>query len=277
MKEEHNSERTYLQQLISLYQLSVRNVPILKYSWVIISGICLMAIIALFKLDPFEVCLFTIGVLVLSFLGFIFSSIVKGKDKPIRIALYIVIYAIITTLSVVVLSFGSYIIFESPKIFDLFFVEQSIVKEPLNKLLRELEADYHNNFRNVRSEYLLETTPYSVIYDVKYPLGNINAWIEIQSSDTNKVECRVDVYKGSSKEMAKREVLNYHNRLSSWLNEYSSSIKDNKDVGDTILYLEYFQKEGVIIRLSSWGPYRDAKRNDNYYTYISIRRPSWDY
>lgn len=277
MKNEPTSSQNYLQQLVSLYRLSIKNVPILKYSWVIISAICIMAIIALFKLDPLDVFLFTVGLLLLSFLGFVFSNLIKGKDKPIRIALYIIIYAIVLTLSVLVLSFGSYVIFEKPKIFDLLFVDKMASIEPLNNLLLELEEDYINNFYNIRSDYVLERTTYSVIYDVKYPLGNINAWIEIQTADTNKVECRIDVYKGKNKDMALLEALNYHNRLSSWLNEYSSSIKTNKISGDTISYLEYLQKDGVIIRLAAWGPYSDSYGDSSYYTYLSLRRPSWDY
>lgn len=130
-----------------LYRESVRNVPLLKYSWVLVSTVCILALIGYFKLRNEEVFLYALAVLVICFLGFVFSLFLNKKDKVIRFALYLFVYSLILTMCIAVLGLGSFIIFERPSFYRRWFptendsndiiLSDTIPKFDTSMLLRE--------------------------------------------------------------------------------------------------------------------------------------------
>ncbi|AEV99373.1 hypothetical protein A4D02_34220 [Niastella koreensis] len=119
--------------ILSLYRESVKKIPILKFSWVLISTICILSISAYLKLKNGDVFFYAIGVLIISFLAFVFSLMLKIKDVVIKIAVYIIVYCIIITMSVAVLGFASFIIQEKPSFYKRWFPAEADKKEVLTQ------------------------------------------------------------------------------------------------------------------------------------------------
>src|SRR5689334_3566512 len=90
-------------KLIKIYKQAVKNVPILKYSWILIATICILAFAGYFKLKNSDVFLYAIAVILISFIGFIFSFLVRVRDRYIRVLIYILISCIILVCSSAVL------------------------------------------------------------------------------------------------------------------------------------------------------------------------------
>lgn len=112
-----------LNTILDLYRESVKRVPILRYSWVLVSTICILSLAAYFKLQTVDVFVYALAVLIISFLSFVFSQFLKTKDITIRISLYIFTYGIIITMTALVISFGSFVIFKQPEFYKRFFKE----------------------------------------------------------------------------------------------------------------------------------------------------------
>ncbi|WP_337965058.1 DUF2321 domain-containing protein [uncultured Flavobacterium sp.] len=110
-----------LSSIIVLYKQAVDNVPILKYSWVIVATICLLALAGYFKLNNSDVFVYPFFVLVISFFAFVFSLLLKTEDRFIKIILYIFITCLIITIATAVLGFASYILFKEPVFYERLF------------------------------------------------------------------------------------------------------------------------------------------------------------
>ena len=113
-----------LKSILDLYRQAIKNVPFLKYSWIIVATICILSITAYFKLKNSDVFYYTIGVLGISFLGFVFSFLTRTKDVVVRISLYILVYCIIGTLGALALSFGVFIFKGKPEFYERYFPVQ---------------------------------------------------------------------------------------------------------------------------------------------------------
>jgi hypothetical protein len=120
-----NSSRVEVNGLINIYKQAVKNVPILKYSWILIATICILSFTAYFKLNNLDVFFYAILVILISFLGFLFSSFLKAKDKFIRVLLYLILSSIVITLGTAILGIGVFIIWEKPKFYTIWFPNQS--------------------------------------------------------------------------------------------------------------------------------------------------------
>lgn len=118
-------EKNILQTTLKLYRESVKNVPILRYSWIIVGTICILSLTAYFKLKNTDVFIYALVVLFISFLGFVFSFLTKTSDIIIRVALYILVYAIVTTMATAVCGFGYFIVKGEPTFYERYFPDQS--------------------------------------------------------------------------------------------------------------------------------------------------------
>lgn len=145
-KPEDNNKKLF-KTTLALYRESVKNVPLLKYSWVLIATICILTFTAYFKLKNSDVFFYAIAVLIISFSGFVFSFLLKTQDIIIRIALYILVYCIIATMGTAVLGFASFILTGQPEFYRRWFPEQT--PEPNNTSLEIL--DRTNKIRELLS------------------------------------------------------------------------------------------------------------------------------
>ena len=125
MIDKPTQNKTNFKSILDLYRQAIKNVPLLKYSWVLIATICILTITAYFKLKNSDVFYYGIGVLVISFLGFVFSFLTRTKDIVVRISLYILVYCIIGTLGAVAVSFGVFIFKGKPEFYERYFPIQS--------------------------------------------------------------------------------------------------------------------------------------------------------
>ncbi|HEX7846850.1 MAG TPA: FUSC family protein [Chitinophagaceae bacterium] len=162
--------------IVKIYKQAIANVPILKYSWVLIATVCILALAAFYKLDNADVFFYAIGVIIISFFAFLFSYLLKIPDAFIKWLLRILITCIVVALCVTVLGLASYIIWGKPEFYNRWFQKQSNVqikdstkfqlksalaelsgkKRALAKLL-EMDADkiniHTNDFNNDESKW----------------------------------------------------------------------------------------------------------------------------
>lgn len=131
------------EKITSLYKESVRNVPILRFSWLFIATICILALSAYFKLNNGDVFYYAIGVLTISVLGFVFSLLLKTRDIVIKIALYILVYSIVVTTAIAVGGFASFILIKKPVFYQIYFPDKKNVGNDLLKPNPEKEAEPH--------------------------------------------------------------------------------------------------------------------------------------
>jgi hypothetical protein len=110
-----------LPQVIRLYREAIRKVPILKYSWVIVCSACLFGIIGYLKLQNFHVFYFTLIVIILSFICFLFSLFSNEKDSFIKGVRYFLILCITITSAIAILGFGTFIIWAKPAFYKRWF------------------------------------------------------------------------------------------------------------------------------------------------------------
>ena len=110
--------------LLKTYRQAIKNVPLLKYSWILIATICILALTAYFKLKNADVFFYAFGVILVSFLGFLFSYLLKINDKFIRVLLRILIACIVLTIGAAVLGFGSFIFWKRPEFYRQWFPVQ---------------------------------------------------------------------------------------------------------------------------------------------------------
>lgn len=121
-----------MNEIKELYLKAVRNVPILKYSWILIATICLLTLTAYFKLKNSDVFFYAFGVLVISLIGFVLSYLTKSKDPTIKIAIYILIFSIVSTVAISILGFASFIFFGKPEFYQIWFPQKTNI-QPTNE------------------------------------------------------------------------------------------------------------------------------------------------
>jgi hypothetical protein len=112
--------------LVKLYYQSIKNVPILKYSRILVACIFILALIAFFELKNSDVFYYAIGVILISFIGFLFSFLINTKDIFIRRLLYLLVSCIVVTMCAATLGFGSYIFLQKPAFYSQWFPDLSI-------------------------------------------------------------------------------------------------------------------------------------------------------
>ncbi len=124
------------------FKLAVKNVPILKYSWVLIATICILALVSYFRLQNADVFFYAILVLFISFLGFVFSYLLTKSDKVVRSSLYVIIICIAITIGTTVISFGTYIIWGVPSLYNKLFPADAVPKEKNSDSLSKRDIDF---------------------------------------------------------------------------------------------------------------------------------------
>src|SRR5690242_19881536 len=107
-----------IKSLLKYYREAIKNVPLLKYSKLIIVTTIILALIAYFKLKNEQVFLYAFLVLFLTFLTFVCAQLAQSKDKIMRFAFYIVTYCVVITMSITILSFASFLLFEKPAFYE---------------------------------------------------------------------------------------------------------------------------------------------------------------
>lgn len=124
-------------EILNIYKQAVKNVPILRYSWILIATICILALTAFFKLNNSDVFIYAIWLIFISFLGFIFSYLLKTNDGFIKFLLRFLITCIVITISVIVLGFGTFIIWKEPDFYSIWLpskVDKVIIPNETNKI-----------------------------------------------------------------------------------------------------------------------------------------------
>lgn len=134
-----SSPHSEVSGLISLYKQAIKNVPVLKYSWVLIATVCILALAAYFKLKNSDVFFYALLVIVISFLGFLFSYLLKTQEKFIRFLLYLLLTSLVITIGTAVLGFGTFIIWEKPAFYNRWFPNQS--HDPSGDTTKKIKAD----------------------------------------------------------------------------------------------------------------------------------------
>lgn len=126
--------------IISIYKQAVKNLPILRYSWILIATICVLAFAAYFKLKNSDVFFYALLVIVISFLGFLFSYLLKTKEKFVKVLLYLLLLALVFTLVTAILAFGTFIIWEKPKFYNRWFPNQSSTNAEDNTINKSVDS-----------------------------------------------------------------------------------------------------------------------------------------
>jgi len=134
-----------MKKILKYYYESIENIPILRYSRILIATIFILSLIAFFQLNNRDVFFYAVAVTFISFLSFIFSHLIKSQKKIIQIALYIIIYSIVITMTVCILGFASFVIFEKPNFYKRWFPDQA-----------KLNTDSSVTSRNNKLNLLLE-------------------------------------------------------------------------------------------------------------------------
>lgn len=145
-----NSAEHQVAWLLKVYKQAVKNVPLLKYSWIIIATIVILALTAFFRLKNTDVFFYAIGVIIISFLGFVFSYLLKTEDKFIKFLLRVFITCIFITLCTAVVGFGSFIVWEKPEFYKRWFPSQKdtshvIMIDTITKVDRSKDISERNN------------------------------------------------------------------------------------------------------------------------------------
>lgn len=107
--------------IIKLFREAVKQVPLLKYGWVVIGTICVLALAGFFSLDPAAVFGWSLAMIGLSVLSFVFSYLLRTRDSFVKILLRLLIACIVIMVSTYILSLGSFLIWERPKLIGHIF------------------------------------------------------------------------------------------------------------------------------------------------------------
>ena len=83
-------------RILKTFREAVKNVPLLKYAWILIATICILCLIKFFQLKIEDVFLSALGVLLICFLGFAFSLFLIKNDPLIKVAKYVIIYILLS-------------------------------------------------------------------------------------------------------------------------------------------------------------------------------------
>ncbi|MEJ7642905.1 MAG: hypothetical protein WKF36_12040 [Candidatus Nitrosocosmicus sp.] len=123
-----------IDKILKIYKESIAKVPILNYSSVLITTICILTLIAYFKLNNLTVFIYAIAVLVVTLICFAFSYLIKVKDNYSKGLLYAITTPFVLIIAISVLGFGSFIIFGKPKFYKRWFPdERDIPKDTARK------------------------------------------------------------------------------------------------------------------------------------------------
>jgi hypothetical protein len=187
--------------ILNAYKQAIKNVPILRYSWVFIATILILALAAYFKLNNSDVFFYAVGVILISFMGFLFSYLLKTKDNIIRILLYILISTIVISIGTAVLSFGSFIVWQKPDFYKRWFPNQISSTEAINykpeyKFVRIIQKAISNLDKTKYTGTAYDYWPECGLRGSYYHLLSIVSFSEIQNLFDEKVF--VDNSKSSS-------------------------------------------------------------------------------
>jgi len=112
-------------KIIDLYKESIQNFPLLKYSWVLVATICILALTAYFKLRNIDVFSYVFAVLFICFVGFSLSLLIRQSVIYLKILLYAFITCLIFAMCSAILGFGYFIFFNKPQFFSQWFPDQN--------------------------------------------------------------------------------------------------------------------------------------------------------
>ncbi|MCF0075326.1 FUSC family protein [Dyadobacter sp. CY261] len=110
-----------LKDILDVYSMAIKNFKLLKYSWVLIATICILALVAFYKLQNKDVFLYALAVIFISFIGFLLSTLQAQNDKFKKALINVLIASLTITMSVAILSFGSFIIWGQPELYKNVF------------------------------------------------------------------------------------------------------------------------------------------------------------
>lgn len=131
--------------LFKLYKLSIKNVPFFKYSGSLIITILVLSIAGYAKLDNIDVFRYSLFLLLLSLLGFVFSTFINSKDKIIKAAFYILVYSIIITIATCILGFASYILVQKPIFYKRWFPDMQSNHQISDTVRNDTKKINYNN------------------------------------------------------------------------------------------------------------------------------------
>lgn len=111
-----NGNNTYAWQ--RWYNTAVKHVPFLKYAGIFIVVIVILALTAVAKLNSATVLWYAGLMLPLIFLCFVFAFMANGKDKVIRVMLYILSYAIALCMAALITGFVIFVFTGRPEFYQ---------------------------------------------------------------------------------------------------------------------------------------------------------------
>lgn len=175
-----------MNELFENYKKAIANVPILKYSRIIVATIFILSLIAYFKLQNSIVFAYAFAVIFLSFIGFLFSLFLNNKDKIIKTLRYILVTCIVITTAIAVLGFGTFIIWQKPVFYKRWFPDR------VDKLINTTKIDTTTKENNIHSDTLEKEKNKSKTETIKVSKPSQNETesksiiISIQLSQENK-------------------------------------------------------------------------------------------
>jgi hypothetical protein len=124
-----------LPTILKIYKQAIASVPILKFSKVLVATSCILALIAYLKLENATVFLYALGVIIISFLCFLFSLFLQNNDPVIKFLKYLLVTCITITTAVAILGFAFFIIWGKPEFYNRWFSDQNTPKLDSTKRL----------------------------------------------------------------------------------------------------------------------------------------------
>ena len=120
-----SSPQIHLTGVLKIYRQAIKNVPLLRYSWVLIATICILSLTAYFKLKNLDVFFFAFAVIIISVCGFLLSLLLDSNDIFIKVLSYFLTTCIVITIAIGILGFGSFIVCQRPQFYNQWFPNKS--------------------------------------------------------------------------------------------------------------------------------------------------------
>lgn len=122
-----------MEKLLSIYREAVKNIPALRYAWIPIGLTAAYGIVAIIAPKGYEIPVKPILILLaLGFLGYVFSFMTRSGDKVVRVAFYILTYAIISTATILILSVPVYVFTGQPRLYGELFIGNGQSRKEFN-------------------------------------------------------------------------------------------------------------------------------------------------
>ena len=126
-----SEQKDYHVKFFYFFKESIKNIPLLKYSWILIAAVYVLCTIKSFQLQTFKVLIFATILIVFCFSSLALLTICKSKTPYTRFLFNFFMAAITIVLIAGMLSIGSFIIFQKPTFYSRWFPDLEKSKTPV--------------------------------------------------------------------------------------------------------------------------------------------------